>query len=365
MVWFLEKINTGDLTVGAAAPGDPFASVFLDKQWHVVCRAGDGNIWDAFYDATPGAWNLQKLNVDGRTVGPAAVGDPCACVFLNTWWNVVYRDGNGTIWNAFYDATSGNWGLGKINAGGSTTAPAAAGDPCASVFMDKQWHVVYRAANGDIWDAFYDATLGSWAQQKINAGGLTNGPAAAGDPCVSVFSAKQLTVGAQVLMDKRWQVVYRANNGDIWNASFVVPPEIELQVSANQCFHSINGEPARFTLPPGLTATFTASGTWLTHSNGPGTPWYGVGGNGVPNQGTYYCGGCEGCMVIFYAAQVAPPAVPNITVWDWFKSDDQSFTTNTPGTYYFAANDDYYNNGAAYNDNQGIISLHVVFAEPI
>jgi hypothetical protein len=139
---------------------------------------------------------------------------------------------------------------------------------------------------------------------------------------------------------------------------------MDVPVSANQYFGIGNGTPGNFTLPAGKIATFTASGTWLTHPHGPNTPWNGPAGNGVPNHGQYPCPGPESCMVIFYAP-LNPPVGSTLTVWDWFKSDNEKFTVSTPGTYYFVANDDTYPTDNAYNDNQGIINVHVIFIDQI
>jgi hypothetical protein len=137
---------------------------------------------------------------------------------------------------------------------------------------------------------------------------------------------------------------------------------MDVQVSANQMFGSVNGGPSNFTLPTGKTATFTASGTWITHWHGPNTPGNGAGGNGVPNHGQYPCGGHESCMVIFYSPEVPVGHKASPSLWNWFKSDDEKFTATAPGIYYFAANDDTYNNDEKYNDNKGIITVHVNIA---
>jgi hypothetical protein len=128
-----------------------------------------GTIWDSFYDATLQTWNLQQINAGGLTNGPAAVSGPSASVFLRQQQHVVYRDAAGTIWDSFYDASLGAWNLRQINAGGLTNGPAAIGDPSASVFLG-QWHVVYRDTAGIIWESFYDASLGRWKLRQINSG---------------------------------------------------------------------------------------------------------------------------------------------------------------------------------------------------
>ena len=141
-----------------------------------------------------------------------------------------------------------------------------------------------------------------------------------------------------------------------------------VDISANCMWNSDNGDPANFTVPAGWSVKFWAIGTWLTHPHGPdGGPWNGPAGNGVPNQGTYPCSGPESCMVIFTSPAAAPGTKPNPTVWDWFKTNNQTFnyqnTNQYDVTFYFAANDNTYDNCSAYNDNKGSITVYYQFPE--
>ena len=57
-------------------------------------------------------------------------------------------------------------------------------------FWHNQQHFAYLAANGDIWDAYYCGGCSGdnkWRLQKINNGGVTNGPPAASAPFVEEF----------------------------------------------------------------------------------------------------------------------------------------------------------------------------------
>lgn len=198
--WHLQRLNAG----GAAAAGDPFASVF-DTQWHVIYRDAAGSLWDSWYDGNGGKWHMQKINAGGVTNGPAAAGDAFAFTYEHQW-HVIYRDASGNIWDAWYDAPGAKWSLQHINRNGQTAGPVAIGDPYAVVYAE-QWHVVYRAGDGGIWDAWHDGPGGTWHLQQINRSGVTAGPAAAGDACVSVFG-------------KQFHVMYRDAVGAIWDSCY-------------------------------------------------------------------------------------------------------------------------------------------------
>lgn len=70
-------------------------------------RDASGTIWDAWYNGS--GWNLQQINLGGRTTGPAAVGR----IFVWVWpleassnqvtqQHYTYRDATGAIWDAFW-----------------------------------------------------------------------------------------------------------------------------------------------------------------------------------------------------------------------------------------------------------------------
>jgi hypothetical protein len=208
------NIRSGGRTAGPAAVGNPFVSVFGQQQ-HFAWRDGNGTIWDAWYDAADGHWNPQELNIDlqpkpsGKTNAPLAGGDPFVSV-SGAQQHFAYRDQMGGIWDVWFDSGSGLWTPQQINTGmsGLTNGPAAAGDPFVSVFGDQQ-HFVYRDADGAIWDAWFNGDNGTWNIQRINAGadGKTFAPPAVADPFVSVFGQQQ-------------HFAYRADGGAIWDAWF-------------------------------------------------------------------------------------------------------------------------------------------------
>ena len=195
--WNLQQINAGGLTKGPAAVADPFACI-VGSQQHVAYRDSAGSIWDSWFD---GHWNLQQINAGGGlTKGPAAVGGPFVWTVpaSTRQQHFTYRDKEGTIWDAWYD---GHWNLQQINAGGVTKGLPAAGDPFASMFGSQQ-HVSYRDQKGTIWDSWYD---GHWNLQHINAGGVTKGPVAAGGPYIWTAGSQQ-------------HFTYRDREGTIWDA---------------------------------------------------------------------------------------------------------------------------------------------------
>ena len=209
--WSLQQINgvggTG-VTKGPAASGGPFIWT-VGSQQHFTYRDEKETIWDSWYD---GHWNLQQINgAGGLTVGPPAKGDPFAAAF-GSQQHVFYRDAAGTIWDSWYDGHG--WSLQHLNTPSGVTpqAPPAAGDPFASIYS-RQMHVAYRDALGAIWDSWYDFSLSRWNIQRINASGLTAGPAAAGGPFV-------WTVGTE-----QQHFTYRDQKGTIWDSWYVAPTQ--------------------------------------------------------------------------------------------------------------------------------------------
>ena len=200
--WHLQQINLGGLTAGPAAVSDP-ASFIYNNQSHVLYRDGSGKVWDSWYDGATGHWNLQQINLGGLTAGPAAVSDPASFIY-NNQSHVLYRDGSGKVWDSWYDGATGHWNLQQINLGGLTAGPAAAGDP-ASFIYNNQSHVLYRDGSGKVWDSWYDGATGHWNLQQINLGGLTAGPAAVSDVASFIYNNQS-------------HVLYRDGSGKVWDS---------------------------------------------------------------------------------------------------------------------------------------------------
>jgi hypothetical protein len=71
---------------------------------------------------------------------------------------------------------------------GVTPGPAAIFGRYVCVYNykgDNQQHFSYLDESGNIWDSWFD---GQWRLQKINNGGTTAGPSAAGGVFVSVYN---------------------------------------------------------------------------------------------------------------------------------------------------------------------------------
>ena len=192
---------------GPATVGAPFVSVFSQQQ-HVGYRDRGGTIWDSWYDGPSNNWNLQRINTGGLTRGPAAVSGPFICVFKQQQ-HFAYRDRAGTVWDSWNDGPNNKWNLQQINAGGLTNGPAAVGGPFVCDFNQQQ-HFAYRDSAGTIWDSWYDGPNNRWSLQQINAGGLTTGPAAVGGPFVCDFNQQQ-------------HFAYRDGAGVVWDSWYDGP----------------------------------------------------------------------------------------------------------------------------------------------
>jgi len=191
-------LTTGNcLTGGPPAVGDPEVVTCLN-QLHVCYRDENGLIQDAWND---GAWKLQQLTGSGGlTNGPGASGDPRVAIY-NNQMHVCYRDRADLMQDAWRDNTSNQWFLQQLNgAGGLTNAPAAEGNPGTASYLigfSNQMHVCYLTpdgftfGNGVIQDIWYDAVSGQWNQRQLTwTGGVTNGPVGEGNPAVVSYNSQ-------------------------------------------------------------------------------------------------------------------------------------------------------------------------------
>ena len=202
MPWNLQKINDGGVSSGPGAVGDTGHESFVcayGGQQHFAYLDANGNIQDAWYDAT-GGWHLQQINnanghgptVAGEYVAsPAAtapaVGDLFVCVYGGQQ-HFTYRDASGNIQDVFFDGS--NWHSQQINnanghgptvAGEYVASPAATAPAVGDLFVcvyGGQQHFAYLDASGNIQDAWFDGS--NWHLQQINnANG--RGPTVAGE----------------------------------------------------------------------------------------------------------------------------------------------------------------------------------------
>ena len=201
--WNLQQINKGGVTNGPAATGDPSPSVYNNQQ-HVFYTSDAGVISDSWYDGATGFWHSQQINKGGVTAGDATVGNPSASVYRNQQ-HVFYLTQHGVIQDSWWDGATNHWNLQTINLSGVTNGPAAAGDPSPSVYNNQQ-HVFYTADSGIISDSWYDGATGHWRSQQINLSGLTAGRAAMGNPVPSVYRNQQhvLYLVADGKIDDSW-----------------------------------------------------------------------------------------------------------------------------------------------------------------
>jgi hypothetical protein len=166
------------------ALGNP--SYTNNGQQHVVWRDVSGTIWHR-YTPTIYVYNWsgeQRMNFGGVTNAPVAAGDPFVTSFGNLL-TIVYRETSGAIQELWYDGSWHNqrltWTLGLM-----PLAPPAVGEPHYNFMINPlQQHCVYRDASGAVWHLWYNQN-GIWNYQKLNyvGGGahMTWAPAAAGDP---------------------------------------------------------------------------------------------------------------------------------------------------------------------------------------
>jgi hypothetical protein len=166
--WNLRQLSDGAAAVSGEyvistpgpmpAPGSPFVSVSDDQQ-HFTYRDGNGNVQDAWWDAS--GWHLQQINdADGTGATAPAVGELFVSAHNNEH-HFAYLDARGGIHDVWFDGN--NWHLQQINA--AAGGPPAVGDLFVSVY-DNQQHFTYRDGNGNVQDAWRDGT--GWHLQQIN-----------------------------------------------------------------------------------------------------------------------------------------------------------------------------------------------------
>jgi len=175
--WHVDQLNNGGRTLAPAAAGDPSGAEFRGA-FHVLYRDQAGGIRDLWFDQE---WHARLLNQGGATTAPMAAGDPVQLVHQGRH-HVLYRDGGGGIQELWFDQA---WHARQLNCGGATEAPPSMGAPAAVGVGDIR-HVSYRDGQGGIQDLWFD---GSWHAQLLNAGGRTDAPLALGDPCARVVGA--------------------------------------------------------------------------------------------------------------------------------------------------------------------------------
>lgn len=163
---------------GQAVVGKPclFSDYFAEwRSFPMILRDAEGNL----------TCGRNRLNHGGATQGPPAAGSPAATAIPRTdrfgpQGHFTYRDPSGAIQDLWFDRyrEKDRWHVDQLNAGGKTWAVPAAGDPSGAEFRGA-FHVAYRDLAGGIQDLWFD---GAWHARQLNLGGATGAPRAVGDP---------------------------------------------------------------------------------------------------------------------------------------------------------------------------------------
>ena len=183
---------------GQAVVGKPclFSDYFAEwRAFPSILRDPEGNL----------SCGRNRLNHGGATQGPPAAGDPAATAVRRMERNgpqahFTYRDHAGNLQDLWFDRfrEKDRWHVDQLNNGGLTEAPAAAGDP-SGLELRGTFHVAYRDFAGGIRDLWFDR---EWHTRLLNRGGATDAPEAAGDP-------------VQVVHDGIRHVLYRDGAGNL------------------------------------------------------------------------------------------------------------------------------------------------------
>ena len=209
--------GSADLTTlggGAPAAGDPIAYLTdfpgQGPAAHIVYRTANGRIYELSHVAATGTWGSADLTTLGG--GAPAAGDPIA--YLTDFpgqgpaAHIVYRTANGRIYELSHVAATGTWGSADLTTLGGG-APAA-GDPIAYLTdfpgQGPAAHIVYRTANGRIYELSHVAATGTWGSADLTT--LGGGAPAAGDPIAYLtdFPGQRSVT----------RIVYRTANGRIY-----------------------------------------------------------------------------------------------------------------------------------------------------
>jgi hypothetical protein len=166
------------------------------------------------------ACGRNRLNNGGLTQAPPAAGDlaatPIRRIGGGPQGHFTYRDAAGAIHDLWFDRyrEKDRWHADQLNRGGFTDAPPAAGDPAGAEYR-QAFHVVYRDGDGgiqDVWDE------GGWRSRRLNREGA---PLAAGDPVQLVVGDLRHVLYRDAdgtLLDLRGEVPVRLNRGGATDA---------------------------------------------------------------------------------------------------------------------------------------------------
>jgi hypothetical protein len=199
---------------GQAVVGRPclFSDYFAEwRTFPSILRDGDGNL----------TCGRHRLNNGGATQAPPAAGDPAATAIRRTerfgpQGHFTYRDAEGRIQDLWFDRyrEKDRWHADQLNEGGATWAPAADGDPSGALFRDV-FHVAYRDRAGGIQDLWSER---GWRSRRLNLDGATGAPSAAGDPVQLVEGRTRHVLyrdGDGAIHDLAWDGAWRWSRVDL------------------------------------------------------------------------------------------------------------------------------------------------------
>lgn len=194
-----------NLTAEAKSPkgtGKPTSYVlkYGKNSQHVVYRGDDGQIHEVSFPSKDNKWVHNNLST--ATKAPKAAGNPYGYVFNDTTQHIVFRTAEGDIYELNHQPKGDKPGWYGNNLSTDAKSSKAAGDPCGYVF-DKMQHVVYRNTDGHIVELFHKPDDARWQTNVLTE--AAKAPKAAGDPC-----------GYELKYSANTQhVIYRCNEGQI------------------------------------------------------------------------------------------------------------------------------------------------------
>jgi len=115
-----------------------------------------------------GKWAHDLLNNAGLTSAPPSAGQVAAIAFNFRQLTYTFRDPDGNLQHiASFEE---NWHGYRLNNGGATAAPLAAGDPAGTVGQGGQLDWVYRNQDGNL--QHLSGLQGKWSAERVNEGAM-------------------------------------------------------------------------------------------------------------------------------------------------------------------------------------------------
>jgi hypothetical protein len=179
-----EGWNRKDLTAEAKAPksvSNPAAYFQKNKTQHVVYRGDDGQIHELYLADNQDKWGRNNISAAAKGT-PTAVGDPRGYATDHGTQHIVFRTAEGDIFEVYNVAEGADKGWHGNNLTNEAKAPKAAGNPAAYTQMNKTRHVIYRGEDDLIHELYLADKQKQWEHKNVSAA-VKETPKAAGDPC--------------------------------------------------------------------------------------------------------------------------------------------------------------------------------------